>query len=1116
MSFVPQLTIITLLMYAAALCFAASAQTAEECTIAPARLRCEYLVDPLGIDVKRPRLSWIVEHARPGLRGRVQTAYRILVSDDPALLARDEGNLWDTGKISSDETIQIEYAGRTLRSCRRAWWKVRTWDNDDRPSAWSDTALWSMGLLDPSDWSAQWIGDPTPVPPVLRAHNGYHSEFASSPDVEKWIVIALDQPQLIHAVRLFPARPYDWREDVPGLMFPLRFRIDLADTDTFERFTTIIDQTAGDVPNPGVDALTYSFAPTGARYVRLLVTKLRMRDAGHYATALAEMQVLSDDTNVALGATVTAGDSIETGSWAKINLVDGDLTSHPASGYEPLPAPMLRKDFRIDERGAGVAHATVHVTALGLYELHINGERIGDHVLAPEWTDYNARIQYQTYDVTDLIRRGENAIGARLGDGWYAGSIGLTWIDPNSPPRAVYGRRPALLLQLNIEFDDGNARTIISDGTWRSTMEGSIRAGDLLDGETCDARRAVPGWDTPGFDDSAWQPARLADPVHAALVAQRNQPIRITHTLRPITLAEPSPGAYVFDMGQNMVGWCRIAMSGPAGTAITLRHAEMLDQDGTIYTANLRGAAQTDQYILRGEGREIFEPRFTYHGFRYVQVTGLLHKPSLDDLAGCVIRSAPPEVGQFACSSALLNRLMQNIVWTQRANMHSTPTDCPQRDERLGWMGDILAFAQAACFNMDMSAFFSKWLPDVRDAQAEDGRFPDFAPHPFDPNARFSGAPGWADAGVIVPWRAYCNYGDVRIIEQHYNAARRWVEYVHDRNPDLLWRNARGNDYGDWLNADTLKLAGWPSSGAQVPKDVFATAFFAHSTAILSKMAAVIGRRDDAQKYASLAASIRDAFNTAYVRPDGSMSGDTQAGYALALHFDLLPDDLRAAAAQRMVDRFAAYHGHISTGFHSTCPLMLELSRNGYNDDAYRLINKRTMPSWGYAIDHGATTIWERWDGYVEGRGFQDPGMNSFSHYALGSVGEWMYRTIIGINPDPKAIAFERIIIRPRPGGGLTWARGSHDSIRGRIPCRWERSGDHLIMEIDIPANTTALVHVPTSDPASVMESGRPAGEAPGVAFQFAEDGAAVYRIGSGRYVFEARFAGISSQSRGD
>jgi alpha-L-rhamnosidase len=914
---------------------------------APRHLRCEYLTDPLGIDQRAPRLSWEMADAR---RGAAQRAYQILVADEPQQLAGDTGNLWDTGKVASDQSIQIAYAGKPLAPRTQAYWKVRVWDRDDRPSPWSEGASWSMGPLDPGQWHAKWIGAPA-VPP--------------------------------------------------------------------------------------------SASQTSAR-----------------------------------------------------------------------PATMLRNVFEIPNIATGIRRATVYVTALGLYELRINGQRVGDHLLAPEWTDYRQRVQYQTYDVTELVRAGDNAVGALLGDGWYAGRIGLTQIVPNGPLRGIYGPQPELLLQMEIELSNSQRLDVVSGETWRATTDGPVRAGDLLDGETYDARREMPGWDTPGFDDAAWQPPTVFDPPAARLVAQPNEPIRVFEELTPIALTEPKPGVYVYDLGQNLAGWCRMKLRGPAGTTVTLRHAEVLNPDGTIYTANLRSAAQTDRYTLRGADEEVFEPHFTYHGFRYVEVTGLPEKPALDALVGRAFCSSAPTAGHFECSNPMLNRLMENIVWTQQANMMSVPTDCPQRDERLGWMGDILAFAQTACFSMDMAGFFTKWICDVRDAQTADGRYPDFAPHPFDPAARFSSVPAWGDAGVAVPWCAYVNYGDRRLLEEHLDSAKRWIEYIREKNPDLLWKNSRGNDYGDWLNADTLKLEGWPKSGAEVPKEVFATMFFAHSTRLVAKMAAVLGRAHDAQQYSVLADQIKAAFNRAYVTPDGRLQGNTQAGYALALYFDLLPETLRPAAARYMREAFDTYGGHISTGFHSTIALMQELTRYGFNDEAYRLINNRTMPSWGYAIDHGATTIWERWDGYVEGRGFQDPGMNSFSHYAIGSVGEWMYRTILGINPDEEQPACKHFILHPRPGGDLTWARGEYDSPHGKIVSRWrweERTPSGLgsapaarvfVLDVVVPANTTATVYVPATDADTVLEGDQRAAQADGVELLGGTVGECMFRVAAGQYHF--------------
>ncbi len=908
--------------------------------VIPANLRCEYRAAPQGIDVLKPRLSWILTARDSDARGLSQRAYQVLVADSSDALAADRGPLWDSGRVESSRCNQIEYAGKPLTSRQRAFWKVRVWDQDERESAWSEPSDWSMGLLRPEDWGeARWIGDA--VPP-------------------------------------------------------------------------------------------------------------------------------------------------------------------PATGYDPLPAPLLRKTFELPADGPAIRRATLYATALGLYDLWINRRHVGDQVLAPEWTDYRQRVQYQTYDVTQLLSPGANALGVVLGDGWYAGKIGLTGIVPNGPPRAIYGRQPRLLLRLEIARADGSTESIVSDGSWQSTLNGPIRTADLLDGVTVDARRGVNNWCSPGPVDGDWPAAKVFDAPKARLVAQPNEPIRVTRELTPVGISEPKPGAYVFDLGQNMVGWCRLRARGPAGTTITLRHAEVLNPDRTIYTENLRGAAQTDRYTLRGEGIEVYEPLFTYHGFRYVEVTGLTEQPTPDTLTGRVFHSAAPEVGSFECSEPLLNKLWQNIFWTQRANLHSTPTDCPQRDERCGWMGDILAFAPTACLNMDMAAFFTKWIPDTRDAQAADGRFADFSPQPFDPNVRFSGVPAWGDAGVFVPWAAYLYYGDRRMLAEQFDAAVRWVEYIRSKNPDLLWKSSRGNDYGDWLNADTLKLEGWPGTGAEVPKEVFATAFFARSTQLVAEMARVLGRDAEAKQYAKLAGDIRTAFNRAYVQPDGRIEGDTQAGYAIALNFELLPETIQAAAARRMVECFQKYDGQISTGFHSTVPLMLELSQRGYNADAYRLALNRKMPSWGYAIDHGATTIWERWDGYVEGRGFQNPGMNSFAHYAIGSVGEWMYKVILGISPDPQAPGFERILVRPRPGPGLTWARGSYDSIRGRITSGWKLDNGKFELAIEVPPNVTATVFVPAASLDAVRESGQPAANARAVEFLRMESGSAVFRVGSGRYQFEA------------
>ncbi len=811
-------------------------------------LRCEYLHDPLGIGTTEPRLSWVFESDE---RGQNQSAYQVLVADNKKTLDANHGDLWDSGKVESDRTIHVVYAGKPLTSRMRCYWKVRAWDKDGKPSGWSEPALWSMGLLKPSDWKAQWIAHEGPAS-YRSPHNGYHSQFADSADTTKWVAVDLGESKQMDAVRLSPARPFDYQPDTPGFLFPARFKIEIAQKPDFSDAKTVIDRTDQDVANPGADALICRFAPIGARYVRLTVTKLRPLGTNNFGLALAEMHILAGDTNVAQGAAVTALDSIESGGWSQKKLVDGREKPDPGD-IEPKPATMVRKSFTV--RGQ-VRRATAYVTGLGLYELHLNGKRVGDHILAPEYTVYDRRVQYQTFDVTDLIVSGDNAVGAILGDGWHGGRF---FGSPAPDARPFHSHR-GFVMQLDLELAGGERQTIVTDPSWRCMSDGPIRSGSIYDGEVYDARKEMPGWDRSGFDDSEWHAARTIDDLaRANLVWQRNEPIRVVQELKPVKMTEPKPGVYVFDMAQNMVGWCRLKVRGPAGSTVKLRHAEMLNDDGTLYTDNIRGADQTEIYTKRTDDEEIYEPRFTYHGFRYAELTGVFYTPKINDILGRVFHSAAPDAGRFECSSELINQIMHMIVWVQRGNMHGIPTDCPQRNERAGWMGDIQAFGQTAIFNMDMAGFFSKWVPDVRDSQADDGRYPDYAP--MLQNSWSGGTPAWADAGTVVPWRMYQNYADTRMLKEHFESARRWVDFVHSKNPNMLWEEALGNKYNDWLNGDTIRLEGWPKTGGAVPPHVLATAFFAHSTEIVAKMAAVIGREDEAPKYGRMFEDIKAAFN---------------------------------------------------------------------------------------------------------------------------------------------------------------------------------------------------------------------------------------------------------------
>jgi alpha-L-rhamnosidase len=649
-----------------------------------------------------------------------------------------------------------------------------------------------------------------------------------------------------------------------------------------------------------------------------------------------------------------------------------------------------------------------------------------------------------------------------------------------------------------LQYEDGTTQSVSSDGSWKSST-GPILYSDLLVGEYYDARREMASWSEPGFDESKWYPVGVEEVGSTPLVAQPDEGVRVTEEVPAKAVTEPKSGAYVFDMSQNMVGWVRLKVEGEAGTEVTLRHAEALNPDGTIYTTNLRFARATDRYVLRGGGEEVYEPRFTFHGFRYVEVTGYPGEPALEAITGRVVHSATPPAGSFECSSPMVNKLQSNIVWGQRGNFLSIPTDCPQRDERLGWMGDAQIFVRTASFNMDVSSFFEKWMVDVEDVQSAEGAFSDVAPLFGDRSEAFlrKGSPAWGDAGVIVPWTIYKTYDDTRIIERHYDAMTRWMQYLREANPDLLRKNKLGNNYGDWLSP----------KGDYTPKDLLATAYWAYDAKLMAEMAEAIGRREDAKGYEDLFEGIKDAFNEAYVAPDGRIEGDTQTCYVLALHMDLLPEELRPAAAEHLVRAIEREDWHLSTGFVGVGYLCPALAEAGHLDVAYRLLNNETYPSWGYTIRNGATTIWERWDGWTEEKSFQSPNMNSFNHYSLGSVGEWLYRYVAGIDLEPQTAGYSRVVIRPRPGGGLSWARGEYDSVRGKIVSAWSIEGDQFNLGVTIPPNTTATVHMPIEDGAGISESGKPVEQTEGVKVLRTGDGEVVLAVGSGDYEFVGKIA---------
>ena len=1077
----------------------------------PENLRCEYLVNPPGIGVTGPRLSWTVESNQ---RGQIQSAYRVLAASNLKLLGTDMGDLWDSGKVTSNRSSQIAYQGLPLKSQMRCYWKVRVWDKQGQPSAWSRRAYWTMGLLDPNDWKAKWIGfdasrkrdmqtrkldltkakwiwypeaDATGNAPVATRY--FRTEFIvpeGRPLAYAPCAVTAD-----NSFKMF----LNGRRIRNGNNFKQAVEADVKEHLLAGKNVLAVEaKNEGDAPNPAG---------------LLAIVSLQFAD-GQSATIVSDETWRTSDTADAgwMNADFDAGKwqqarvigAYGTAPWGDIGIVSGDL-------FLP-PAQYLRKQFVLEKP---IERATVYASALGNYELHINGRRVGDAYFTPGWTDYNRRVYYNTFDVTDAVARGFNVIGVILADGWYSGHIGWMHI------RDHYGTNPRLLAQLHVEYADGTSETIATDKTWIAAT-GPILEGDFLMGETYDSRKELPGWSTPYFDAektsarsrsqgraantlNLWQPVDVSENVSAKIEAYPGVLVREFQQIRPVSIAEPEPGAYVYNMGTNFAGFVRLKVSNARpGQKIVLRFAERLNPDGTIYTTNLRGARATDTYICKGDGTEVWRPRFTFHGFQYVEVTGYPGKPNLDTILGVELTSSTPVVGQFECSDPMANTLYRNICQTQRANFIDIPTDCPQRDERLGWMGDAQIYVRTATYNTDVSAFFTKWLVDVEDAQGDDGNFSDVSPRKV---AVGGGTAAWGDAGVICPWTIYQVYGDTRVLAEHYDAMTRWIEYCKGTSPGLL-RPADG--YGDWL-----------SIKADTPKDVLATAYFARSTKLVAQAAAVLGKDDDARKYEQLFEEIAKAFNDAYVAADGRIKGDTQTVYVLALAFDLLPQEKREVAAKYLVDDIRNRNWHLSTGFVGTKDLMATLTRFGSTDVAYHLFHNETFPSWGFSIKQGATSIWERWDGWTPENGFQDPGMNSFAHYSFGAVGEWMFKTIGGI--DTQDSSYQHIVIRPQPGGRLSWARTSYDSIRGPIATAWRIAqpqdrasartsvgtpykGATFILDVEIPANTIATVYVPARDIESVMEARGPAAKARGVKPIGMQANAAVFEVGSGEYHF--------------
>ena len=997
---------------------------------APAHLRVNALTTPLGIDTPQPTFSWISDAKTPNWS---QSAYEVLVDLDAGHLRPSHASVWDSGKVTDSASLGIAYAGAPLRSQQRYLWKVITWDKAGKQTG-SEVSWFETGLMSSSDWKASWItrkdpdaereinairwiwlpkSDAMHVNSATPAHFRYEFELKEKPVAASLHILARGT-FIAHVNGVVTGQHEEWgafdREEITPYLHAGQNDVE-------------IDMTSHPANNPS------ETAPSA------VAASIRVTE-----TDGKEERIVTDASWQARGTA--------TGSWQQAQAV-GPLHLPFGLGIDrqqAIPGPdrvstdvsLLRKDFSVD---GPVKSARLTITALGAYHAFLNHHSVAPNtLLAPGWTDFHKRVQYQTYDVTSMVNAGVNTIGVELGGGWY--SSPLTWTGYRDTPGPNQ-----LLAQLDLTLANGKHSVIATDPSWL-TVQAPTTFSEIYGGESYDARLAPNGWDAPRFDAKRWTAAELVTPPMAGLIvsAQPDLPINKTMTIRPIHMNSANAARpTIYDMGQNMVGNVMFHLSGQRGTIVRLRYAERLNPDGSIYTANLRNADATDTYVFAGDGEEAWTPEFTFHGFRYVEVSFPGGRPpppmTLETIEGLVLNSLPAEPSiRLSSSSELLNKMNQLGIWGQRGNFFSIPTDCPQRDERLGWMGDAGVFWRTGSYNFDIAAFTHKFMLDVTDSQTTEGAFTDVSPNLLGPKP---GAPGWGDAGVLIPYAAWLQYGDLAVARRSWPAMERWMDFILNNNPDYLRRNALGNNYADWLAPDE-----------HTPPDLIGTAYWAVIAQQMAKMATALGRQQDADKYRAQYDRIAKAYRAAYIGPDGSVQGDTQTAYLATIFTGIAPPELVPNMVERVVRNVQAHNNHLTTGFLGTPFLMFVLDENGRSDLAFKLLLSETYPSWGYMVKKGATTWWERWNGDTG-----DPAMNSYNHYAFGSVMAWVYRRAAGIDTDASGPGFHHLAIRPHFDKSLPKLHVEYDSAYGTVISDWNQSEHHFT--VTIPANTTATVALP-------------------------------------------------------
>ena len=1067
---------INLLMNVIALCILLFCVAVCRAETHPESLRCEYLENPLGIDALHPRLSWILESDK---RGEKQTAYQVLVASSTEKLSKDEGDLWDSGKVDSDQSILVPYAGKELTSRQQCFWKVRVWDGRGQASPWSEPASWSMGLLKPEDWQAKWIGLEAPAqfavedPHRLVKRIWYPGDASPSGSPERMYfrrTVVLPQGRTIQRATLELAAGSSYELCVNGKKTEdMRQEKDLTmDLHSGVNVIAVNVPNAGPAKKPdtaGIGALLRVDFGDGNPLV--LVSDRAWRCSKTLAPKW--MEVGFDD------AAWEAADEL------------GPFGPPPwglAREYRNLPARNLRTEF---QAGKKITRATAYACGLGFFDLYLNGKLVSDGVMNPALSLYNLAAYYLTIDLTGKIKPGANALGAVLGNGRFFAPVRNVTAD--------YGV-PRLLLQLELQYEDGTREQIVSDERWRVTDAGPIRGNNEYNGEIYDARREMPGWDQTGFDDSKWLPAQVLRAPTTNLCSQMIEPMRVTEVLKPVEITNPKPGVFIVDFGQNFHGAVRLKASAPKGTTVWMTEAYSLQPDGLLKTADNRAAQATEIYTFKGDGVEQWMPRFRGQGFRRVQVIGFPGTPTVDNFEGMVIHSDVPAVGEFSCSNDLINRIHMAIRWGTRMYLRSAPVD-PDRDERQAWLGDPAKDAESEAYNFNVSPFYAKFMDDIRRSQRADGSIP---------NVVMYWQPGtdvlWPSVYTIIPDWFVDFYGDLKVTETNYETMKRWMAAMQ-KGQTLKDGTVKGFCYGDWCDAASLKIRTAGDVGV-TSRALICTAYHYNNYRIMERAAKRLNKPEDAKFFAEQADRLRTIFNNAFFDPaTNTYQSKTQCAYLLPLTFGLVPEEHKQAVIAKLVeDIMVKNEGHLSVGLIGMQWLMQTLTECGQPEVAWTIASQTTRPSWGYMISKGATTIWERWNGDTA-----RPTMNSEALLIqAGNLDAWFYQTLAGINYDREQPGFKHIILRPYPLGDLTWVKAHLDSSYGRIASHWERKGDHFTWNIAVPANTTATVYVPAHSAESVSESGKPASKADGVRFLRMEKDRAVFEIGSGKYCFEAKY----------